>query len=108
MINSIKSFGFKWSNKDDLTDKQFTLIDKVIKQNNVVMNSYTFLETQNYKLFSKNFDYNFIDLANSLRQVERINRGANSEFLINSIEMTVDRVENGLEANLNIELMQLS
>ncbi|MFZ9660172.1 MAG: hypothetical protein ACO29X_06465 [Arcobacteraceae bacterium] len=106
MINSIKALGFRWSNKDDLIDKQFTLKDKSIEQQNMVIGVYNFLETQNYKLFVKNYDFDFIGFANDLRSIEKIERGTN-KLNIESLDISIDKVENGLEANLSIKLLQL-
>lgn len=106
MINSIKQLGFRWSNKDDLIDKQFTLLDKNIEQNDLVLDVFTFNETQSFKLFTKNYDFDFIGFANELRSIRVIERGVN-KLIINLVNISVTRVETGLEANLSVELTQL-
>lgn len=106
MISSIKSLGFKYTSHDDLIDKQFTLMSKNIEEKYTSLSQIRFSEIQVYKLYTKNPDYNYLGLANSLKALHTITRGA-STLLIESVTISCEKVENGIEANLEITISEV-
>lgn len=106
MIDSIKSLGFKYTTKNDLVDKQFTLVDKMIEENYSTLSQLRFAEIQTFTLFTKSIDYDYLTFANNLKGIRYIQRGAKS-LLIEELTIEVIKQENGLEANLKIQLSEV-
>lgn len=106
MINSIKSLGFKYTPKDDLIDKQFTLMEKSIEEKYTSLSQIRFSERQTFKLFTKSLEYDYLGFASNLKAIREITRGT-STLLIEEITIDVIKQENGLEANLIIELSEV-
>ncbi len=107
MIAKIKNEGFKFTDNNDLIDGQFTIVSKQIQENEYSsITSVRFSEVQNFKLFKKNADYDFLSLARRLKAAREINRGAD-ELMIKDIEINITKQENGFEANMIIKLNEV-
>ena len=107
MIASIKAKGFKYTKNDDLIDGQFTLVSKeIIDSEFSTFTKIRMSESQTFNLFKSNIEYDFLSLTKSLRELRKITRGAN-DLLIEAIDVSIEKQENGLLATLNIKLSEV-